>query len=47
MKDSVEAFKTDSLADNAKIMRLQGKLLENKGEQDLKSRVGDQFVVVE
>ena len=32
MKDIVEAFKTDAIADKAKIIKLQDKLLENKDE---------------
>ena len=33
LKDIVEAFKTDTLADKAKIIRLQDNLLENKDAQ--------------
>ena len=33
LKDIVDAFKTDTLADKAKIIRLQDKLLENKDDQ--------------
>ena len=33
LKDIVDAFKTDALADKAKIIRLQDKLLENKDDQ--------------
>ena len=33
LKDIVDAFKTDILADKAKIIRLQDKLLENKDDQ--------------
>ena len=33
LKDIVEQFKTDTLADTGKIIKLQEKLLENKDEQ--------------
>ena len=33
LKDIVDAFKTDTLADKAKIIMLQDKLLENKDDQ--------------
>ena len=33
LKDIIDAFKTDTLADKAKIIRLQDKLLENKDDQ--------------